>query len=228
MELLGVSISQATRQEILAHIESFLFEPTFHRIATVNPEFLVLATGDASFKASLRQADLCVADGFGIVLVGLLRGEKVTRLPGADLVKEVLVRAERGKYGVALVVKKDGLSSFEEIREALLKEYPNLRIVTEPTQAEIVFCNFGAPEQELHLEHLRNAPGNIRLAIGVGGSFDYLTGKLKRAPKIMRLIGLEWLWRLILQPKRWHRICMAVIVFPFRVFFSWQNSKKRL
>jgi N-acetylglucosaminyldiphosphoundecaprenol N-acetyl-beta-D-mannosaminyltransferase len=217
MELLGVSISQATRQAILARVESFLFEPTFHRIATVNPEFLVLATEDTSFKASLQQADLCVADGFGIVLVSLLRGEKVTRLPGADLVKEVLVLAERGNYGVALVVKKDGLSSYEEIREALLKEYPNLRIVTEPTQAEIVFCNFGAPEQELYLEHLRNAPGNIRLTIGVGGSFDYLTGRLKRAPKVMRLLGLEWLWRLILQPKRWYRIWNAVVVFPIKI-----------
>lgn len=217
MELLGVPISQATRQVILARVTSFLFEPTFHRIATVNPEFLVLATEDASFKASLQQADLCVADGFGIVFAGWFRGEKVTRLPGADLVEEILVLAERGNYGVALVVKKDGLSSFEEIREALLKGYPNLRIVTEPTQAEIVFCNFGAPEQETYLETLRSNPGNLRLAIGVGGSFDYLTGKLKRAPKIMRLFGLEWLWRLILQPKRWHRIWNAVVVFPIKI-----------
>lgn len=228
MELFGVSISRASRDETLDRIRIFLFEPKFHRIATVNPEFLVLATKNDAFKASLMQADLCVADGFGVVLAGILQGEKMTRFPGADLVKEVLMMAERENHGVSLALKKEGLSSYEEIKETLLKKHPHLRITPELGQAEIVLCNFGAPEQEIFLENLRNNPGNIRLAIGVGGSFDYLTGKLRRAPKIMRFIGLEWLWRLILQPKRWQRIWNAVVVFPVKVLFSWQNTKKRL
>lgn len=220
MELFGVSISRASRDETLDRIRIFLFEPKFHRIATVNPEFLVLATENKALKASLMQADLCVADGFGIVLAGLLQGKKITRFPGADIVKEILAIAERESYSVSLVLKKDGLSSYEEISEVLLKEYPRLRIISEPAQAEVVFCNFGAPEQEIFLENLRSNPGNIRLAIGVGGSFDYLTGKLRRAPKIMRLLGLEWLWRLILQPKRWQRIWNAVAVFPVKVLLE--------
>lgn len=56
--------------------------------------------------------------------------------------------------------------------------------------------------------------------MGVGGAFDFLTGKIRRAPGWLRTIGLEWLWRLILQPKRWKRIWNAVIIFPTRIFFN--------
>lgn len=220
MELLGISISGASHEEILDHVRVFLFESKFHRIATVNPEFLVLATKDEVFRQSLLRADLCIADGFGVVLAGILQGEKMTRFPGADLVKEILTLAERENYGVSLVLKKDGLSSYEEIKEALLKKHPGLRIASELEQSEIILCNFGAPEQEIFLENLRSNPGNIRLAIGVGGSFDYLTNKLRRAPKVMRFLGLEWLWRLILQPKRVQRIWNAVIVFSIKVLFQ--------
>lgn len=229
MELLGVPISTASREDLLAEVRKYLHEPTFHRIATVNPEFLVLGEKDQAFKDSLLAADLCVADGFGIVFAGWLKGKRITRIPGADLVKEILKIAEREHYNVSLAIKKDGLSSYEEIREALIKKHPQLRITSELTQAEVVLCNFGAPEQELFLESLRSNPGALRLAIGVGGSFDYLTGKLRRAPKTMRFLGLEWLWRLILQPKRIKRIWTAVVTFPIKVVISsWQNTKKRL
>jgi len=56
--------------------------------------------------------------------------------------------------------------------------------------------------------------------MGVGGSFDYLTGKQKRAPRWMRIFGLEWLWRLILQPQRWKRIGNAVVIFPIKILFN--------
>lgn len=225
MELLGVSLSQATRQEILERIEAYLTEPQFHRIATVNPEFLVLATKNQAFKESLNRADLCIADGFGIVLAGWWRKETITRFPGADLLGSILTLAEEKSYTVFLALKEDGLSSSEEIKEVLFRKHPSLRITTELKQAEIIFCNFGAPEQEMYLESLRSNPGNLRLAIGVGGSFDYMTGKLKRAPKVMRFLGLEWLWRLMLQPKRFKRIWDAVIIFSIKILVE-NNFRK--
>lgn len=228
MELLGVPLTDDLREDILAKVRKYLKEPTFHRIATINPEFLVLGEKDQSFKDSLLATDLSIADGFGIVLAGWLRGKKITRIPGADLLDYILNLADESHYKIALVIKESGLSSYEEIKSVLVKKYPNIQFVSETTQAVVVICNFGAPEQEIFLESLRSNPGNIRLAVGVGGSFDYLTGKLKRAPKIMRFFGLEWLWRLILQPKRWKRIWTAVIIFPFLMFFPWQKSKKRL
>ena len=145
---------------------------------------------------------------------------------------EIFRIANEKKISVYLAVRADGLSSYEEVREVILKKYPNIkidgenRVVAEfksyqlkAKNYQLVFCNFGAPEQETYLETLRSNPGNLRLAIGVGGSFDYLTGKLKRAPKIMRLIGLEWLWRLIKNPRKIGKV-MALPKFVWRVLRS--------
>jgi N-acetylglucosaminyldiphosphoundecaprenol N-acetyl-beta-D-mannosaminyltransferase len=85
-------------------------------------------------------------------------------------------------------------------------------------RADVVFANFGIPFQEKFLNSQKD--GKIKLAVGVGGSFDYLTGKLKRAPKWMQFFGVEWLWRLILQPKRIKRIWNAVIIFPIKLIIK--------
>lgn len=233
MKILGIDIDTLTRKETLARVRTFLDKPGFRRIATVNPEFLVLAEKDNAFRETLLTADLRIADGFGITLAGLFQGRYIPRFPGADLMEEILSIANEQKLSLFLAVRRDGLCTYEEIRAAVIKKYPHIIIDGEniaesvfescklhATNCKLIFCNFGAPEQELFLESLRNNPGTIRLAMGVGGSFDYLTGKQKRAPRSLRAIGLEWLWRLILQPKRFKRIWNAVVIFPTKVIFS--------
>jgi N-acetylglucosaminyldiphosphoundecaprenol N-acetyl-beta-D-mannosaminyltransferase len=236
MTILGIDISDLSKDGIRFAIARFLDEPGYHRIATVNPEFLLLAEKNAAFRQALLDVDLRIADGFGIVLAGLLRGRCITRFPGADLMEEILAIANDRKLSVYLSVRADGLSSYEEIRAALLKKYPDItvngtdfycriknqesRIKIPNSQFSILFCNFGAPSQEVFLSKLKDAGTEIRLAMGVGGSFDYLTGRLRRAPKCLRMIGLEWFWRLILQPKRIGRIWNAVVIFPYRVLVS--------
>jgi len=231
MDILGVPIDNLTREEILVRVKMFLDKPKFHQIATVNPEFLVEAERNKNFRAVCEQCDRRVADGVGISLAFFLKGERLKcRFPGADLMNEVIHETSGRGLSVYLAIRKDGLSSFEEIKLALLKKYPSLKIdgcdfdtavdsslslITYPA-SPILFCNFGAPEQEIFLNSLKNQ-NNIRLAMGVGGSFDYLTGKQKRAPQWLRTIGLEWLWRLIQQPKRFKRIWNAVIVFPVKM-----------
>jgi len=140
---------------------------------------------------------------------------------------------------VFLLIRSDGLSSFEEILAEIRKRYPNLSvegteldagvdsIPDKARSATIVFCNFGAPEQEYALESLRKDSGDIRIAMGVGGAFDYMTGKRKRAPKWMRAIGLEWLFRLAVQPGRIGRIWTAVVVFPFLCLSDRMRSGNR-
>lgn len=230
MEIFGIPIDTLTREAILAQVKKFLAEPHFHRIATVNPEFLLLAEKNKVFRTTLLDADLRIADGFGIVLAGWLRGKRIERFAGADLMAEVLQIANDNKQSVYLAVSRDGLSTYETIKSALLRKHPdvtidgadtNLNIHSPSPQisSAIVFCNFGAPLQEIYLNSLKGQH-NIRLAMGVGGSFDYLTGKQKRAPRWLRVIGLEWLWRLIQQPQRIQRIWNAVIVFPFRIIFA--------
>ena len=231
--VLGVTISSLSHQEISSLARGFLTEPRFHRIATVNPEFLLLAEKNAAFKQSLMDADLRVADGFGIVLTAFLQGKKLTRFPGADLLSEILCLAQEQKLLVYLALRQGGLSSYQETKVALLKKYPALVVHGSEIEVAalknwdltirnsvIILCNFGAPEQELFLQMKQHCFPEARLAMGVGGSFDYLTGKLPRAPKLLRICGLDWCWRLALQPKRWKRIWNAVIVFPFKIFIQ--------
>ncbi len=212
---------------------------SFHRVATVGPEFLLLAWESEKLRKNLLSADIRVADGFGITLAGWLYGKHIARFPGADLLHEILKEAETRNLSVFLAVRKDGISSLGEIQTALLKKYPKLKIYGEEfekttnyqlptTNCSIVFCNFGAPEQEYFLESLRGRAESVRLVMGVGGAFDFLTGKLPRAPKVFRTLGLEWLWRLFLQPKRWRRIWRAVVVFPVLVFWEFFTAKSML
>jgi N-acetylglucosaminyldiphosphoundecaprenol N-acetyl-beta-D-mannosaminyltransferase len=89
--------------------------------------------------------------------------------------------------------------------------------------AKLLLVAYGAPAQDLWIaKHLSRMP-SVRVAIGVGGTFDFLAGNIRRAPQWMRSLGIEWLWRVIVQPWRIGRILIAVMVFPFMVF----TSKKR-
>jgi N-acetylglucosaminyldiphosphoundecaprenol N-acetyl-beta-D-mannosaminyltransferase len=226
-ELFGIPIDNRSQDELERVIGRCLDGAAFTRIATVNPEFLVRAHRDVAFTSILQRADIRIADGSGIVLAGLLFGFGVSRYPGVDLMRYILSKAEQSGASVFLVMRNDGLSSYDQIREALLVLYPKLVLngedidpesETKPAgiyDAAVVLCNFGAPDQERFLESLRANPRAIRTVMGVGGAFDFLTRKRRRAPQWMRAIGLEWFFRLAIQPSRVARIWTALIVFPF-------------
>ncbi len=225
--ILGITIDRRSKTELDAAVRKHLMGTSFHRIATVNPEFAVLAKRNDAFLSSLLSADIRIADGTGIAIAGLLSGCHLTRYPGADFLKTILATANRQESTVYLAIRKDGLSSFNEIRTILRTSFPRLHVRGADLNpisfslpdgirdADIVLCNFGAPEQEYFLESLRHTDSTVRLAMGVGGSFDFLTGKRKRAPEWIQSIGLEWLFRLLIQPKRILRIWTATVIFPF-------------
>lgn len=225
MRVLGVPIDNLSREAVLKQVETWLQGGGFHRIATVNPEFLLLAQENARFKQSLLAADLRLADGVGLHLPFWLAGEKlIGHFPGADLLDAVLKLAEAKGYRVALALHEHGLSTPLQILAALKEKYPgsicslwNPSANIQQSTFTILLSNYGAPLQEMFLEDLRHKETGVRLAIGVGGAFDYLTDAIPRAPKFLQQLGLEWLWRLIQQPRRFRRIWKAVIVFPVKV-----------
>ena len=229
MNLFGINMENISRGETIRKIRRFLDEPGFHQVATVNPEFLLEAERDPAFRAILRSCDLRTVDGSGIVLAGIFRGERLLRYPGADLMEDVLALAEREGRKVFFAVNHVGLSSFAEISETVRRRFPQLvfdgRDIDFRTSgewaggaetAQIVLCNAGAPTQEIFLAGLRAHPGNARLGIGVGGAFDFLTGKRRRAPQRMRSWGIEWLWRLTREPWRAKRIWKSTAVFLWK------------
>jgi N-acetylglucosaminyldiphosphoundecaprenol N-acetyl-beta-D-mannosaminyltransferase len=236
MNILGVRIDNLSKKEILEKIEFFLSEDKFHQVATINPEFLLEAENNLEFKNILNNTDLNVADGMGIRLAFWRYFQNLKfRFAGADLLCEILKIANASKLNIFLAVNKDGLSSYKEIKNTLAKKYSNLIIEGENidfnnlnaykiqnTKYEILLCNFGAPFQEVFINSVKN--DRINLAIGVGGAFDFMTKKIKRAPIFMQKIGLEWLWRLMLEPRyRFKRVFRAIIVFPIKILFSKSN-----
>jgi exopolysaccharide biosynthesis WecB/TagA/CpsF family protein len=144
-----------------------------------------------------------------------------------------MAMAEKIKIGVLLW--KKGLSEKADVEKVLREKYPTLEFYVETLEREvgtpvspeflnfqpkIVFVAFGFPYQEKFIFHNLVKVPSAKVVMGVGGTFDFLTGRRKRAPKFFRAIGLEWSWRLLIDPRRVNRIFNAVVVFSAKVFKS--------
>ncbi|MBU1146002.1 WecB/TagA/CpsF family glycosyltransferase [Patescibacteria group bacterium] len=242
VNILGIQIDNLKKAEALKIAEQFLSDGRQHYIVTPNPEMAVAAQKDEYFLEILNKADLSVPDGFGLILASrYLRRPLLEKIHGVDLMLDICRLAEQKNYSVYLLGGKEGIA--KKTAENLLKKFPKLRIagaesggiINEQqlatnnqqlnfTRPDILFVAFGAEKQEKWIvQNLNNIP-SIKIAMGVGGAFDFISGKIKRAPKWIQKIGLEWLWRLFMQPWRWKRILTATIKFSWLVI---TKDKKR-
>jgi N-acetylglucosaminyldiphosphoundecaprenol N-acetyl-beta-D-mannosaminyltransferase len=221
MEILGVRIDKITYQEALEVAKKLLVGKGKHYIVTPNPEIIVKATKDAQFRKVLNKADLSVPDGMGLVWMAKLTGKDVKeRVAGTDLLLGLAILAEEHGFNMFLLGAGEGVA--KKASEALKKEYPKLEIVgacsgdadsrfdketrgkISNKEIDILAVAYGAPKQEKWIE--RNLPKlNVKLAIGVGGAFDYISGEKARAPVWVQKIGLEWAFRLVNEPRRLKR-----------------------
>jgi len=230
VNILGINLSALNRAATLLRIKEFLNDDSQRYLVTPNPEMILASHRDEEFFYILNHAALSLADGFGIKLAGLLAGEVIPRVTGADLVLDLLALANEKKLKVLILNREGGLSQADDIKDALDKKYPGLEVLiinhnhAQPAGPELLekinaftpvlfFSTFGAPWQEKFIYHNLAKMPSVKIAIGVGGAFDFITDKARRAPKVLRAIGLEWLWRLARQPKRIKRIYNATFVF---------------
>ncbi|MFA6254541.1 MAG: WecB/TagA/CpsF family glycosyltransferase [Patescibacteria group bacterium] len=236
VEILGVKIDNLSLQEVLEKVSQFLDSPDQHYIVTPNPEFLVAAQKDPNFKEILNYADIAVADGIGLIKAAKYLGKQLIRVTGVDLVWAISELAEQKSCPVYFLGGGEMVAA--AATEVLQQEFPNLKVVgaesggeiADPQQVDldllnrindagpkILFIAFGQVKQEKWIfYHLDKLP-SVKLAIGVGGAFDYISGVVKRPPRFIKRAGLEWLYRLIKQPQRWRRIINAVIIFPLLI-----------
>ena len=188
------------------------------RIAFVNADCVNLMHGDQSYAAALKTADQRFPDGSGLSLAARLQGRRITvNLNGTDLFPHLCRRAALEGKSVFLLGGREGVAeaaaeAAKEIAPGLIvagtrhgyfDESQSREIVAEinASGADILLVGLGAPRQDVWLE--RWAPLLLpRALLGVGGLFDYYSGRIPRAPKLMRRFGVEWIWRLMMEPRR--------------------------
>lgn len=167
-------------------------------------------------------------------LFKLLFKKPTTPLPelikGSDLMLDISQLAAKNGTKIFLLGAQSGIA--EKTKTELERRFPKIQIVgtysgspspyeeekikdiINDTNPDILFVAYGAPAQEKWIARNLHKMPTIKVAIGVGGTFDYISGTIKRAPQFLQNLGLEWLYRLIKEPKRWKRIWNAVVVFP--------------
>jgi N-acetylglucosaminyldiphosphoundecaprenol N-acetyl-beta-D-mannosaminyltransferase len=231
--LLNVPVHQVTMRQTLAHIERFLAGPGLHQIATVNPEFVMAAQKDDEFLAVLQQAALCIPDGVGLLWAARILGQPLPeRVAGSELVYHLAQLAAEKNHPLFLLGAAPGVA--EEAAAVLQKRYPTLIIAgtyagspdtaedeaiirqINDSAAELLFVAYGAPQQDKWIARSREKLTTVRVAVGVGGSLDFITGRSIRAPQWMQKLGLEWLHRLSREPWRWRRM-LALPHFALRI-----------
>lgn len=243
LQILGVRIDNITLDEVTDKIRHFLQQDSQHQIVTVNPEFIMAAQNDEEFMNILNSADLSIADGVGLKYAARKYNHKlVQRITGVDLMMQILaIAAEEGK-SIYLLGAKRGIA--EQAAFKILEKFPNIKVVGAESgyrhwhrrikdaklvekinrkQPDILFVAFGQVKQDKWIAHHLSKITSVKVAMGVGGSFDYISGKVSRAPSIVRRMGLEWLFRLFRQPWRLPRIITAVIRFSWAVLRQKNN-----
>ena len=223
--ILGVRVDNYTPEEALHRAEQLIKKGGAHYIVTPNPEIVLRAHKDEDFKKVLNGSSLSLCDGTGLYFAAYFSRNRLRkRICGADFMEALCVRAQERGWSIALVGAKEPVR--EKVRAYLKMRYPQLRIIqreagnAQPLAGDIVFVAFGAPKQERWMaEYKKNFPHTFCLLMGVGGAFDMLSGVTPRAPRLLRAVGVEWLWRLMLEPRRARRIFGAVILFPLVCMF---------
>lgn len=238
MKILGIKIDNVDFKEAIEKIAYFIKSGKPHQVVTVNSEFIMAAQKDKKFARILNSAALSTPDGVGPIWAsGFLYGRKnklKERVAGVDLTWELAKLA--AKNGCSIYFLGAGSGVAKKAAQRLQLIHRNLKIAGisegEPkfveqevvkniakSKADILLVSYGALKQEKFIyKNLDNL--GVKVAIGVGGTFDFIAGKQIRAPKWMQKAGLEWLYRLIHEPKRIGRIFTAVIRFPIAVFWS--------
>ena len=216
--ILGVGITDASSKDILKYIvQNIQKSVSPYYIVTPNPEMIVLAHKNPDFRIALNGAKIALNDGVGVGLAAQSMGTPlIERFTGVDLVERLCKEVSDWPITVGFLGGGPGVA--ELTSNCLVKRYPNLKIsfigqewskdgfdLLEKGQGarnvDILFVAFGAPKQEFWMaDNVGKIP--VKVLVGVGGAFDYISGKVPRAPKVFRTIGMEWLFRLVVQPWR--------------------------
>lgn len=238
IELFGITIDNVSQSEAVARLREFLEDGGRHYVVTPNVDHVVRLQEDSEFREAYRGASLVVADGMPVVWASRLLGKGLKqRITGTDLIPEVCRLAAEGGYSVFFLGGNPGVA--EKASENLQRSVPGLKVAggyappfgfekdpaqdneavrrVNEAQPDVLLIALGAPKQEIWIR--RNAGRlQFRLALCIGCGLDYPAGVARRAPAWMRRSGLEWLWRIMLEPKRLARRYLVEDMAFVRIF----------
>jgi N-acetylglucosaminyldiphosphoundecaprenol N-acetyl-beta-D-mannosaminyltransferase len=223
--ILGAYVDSVTLDEALQRAHEFVMSGTPHQVVTVNVDFIRLAQENLEFRAIINRSDLAIADGMPLVWASKLSGERLPeRVTGVELVEQCCALAAREGYSVFLLGGEDGVA--EAAGKILAERHAGLKVVgaysppvgpfsdeenrkmvdmIREAQPDMLFVAFGAPKQDMWIAQHRDQI-SVPLAVGVGGVFNFVTGRVQRAPGWMQKSGMEWLFRVLQEPQRlWRR-----------------------
>ena len=224
--VLDVMIDAVTMNEAVLIVENFIIEKKARLVATANAEMVMMARSDDELASILSKADLVIPDGAGVVWAARYKGHSVPeRVAGFDLVQEILKKSAQKGYRIYFLGSAPGIAAQAKIWAE--RQYPGVNITgirdgyfsseedsdiineIKLCKPDILLVALGVPKQEKWLsKNLTQL--NIPVSIGVGGSFDVMAGVTDRAPMWMQRANLEWLYRLLSQPKR----AMRMLALP--------------
>ena len=238
VNVLGVQIDKVTVDSATERVLEMAVSHGNHAVFTPNSEIVYLAYKDADFCALLNSADMLTPDGIGVVYASkILKNPLSERAGGYDIACAVIDKIAESGERLFLFGGKPGIA--ERAAENLRQKYPFLNIVgmrngyfspeendgiiTEINEsgADIVFVCLGAPMQERWISQ-NIGRLNCHVMMGIGGSLDVFAGEAERAPDIWVKLGLEWLYRLIMEPKRFVRM-LALPKFAITVLIKGKN-----
>ncbi|MEW6228433.1 MAG: WecB/TagA/CpsF family glycosyltransferase [Bacillota bacterium] len=235
LSILGLRVHKVDMDGAVRRVREMLADGRAHQVVTLNAEMAMMAQGDPELACIINCADLVVPDGAGVVWASRVLGNPLPgRVAGFDLMLELLACAERERWPVFLLGGAPGVA--EEAASRLRARLPGLLVagthhgyLTEAddpvvveklnaTDARLVFVAMGAPRQDKWIARNKSSL-RPSICIGVGGSFDVLAGRVSRAPKWIGNAGLEWLYRLVRQPRRIVRVA-ALPRFVLRILVA--------
>lgn len=231
--ILEVPFDNLTKEEALAKLLEFLDSNKNNLLVTPNPKIVMEANDDKDLLKIINEADLVVPDGIGIVLAGKIMKNRIKeRVAGCDLIFSLFDKMKDTDKTVYLLGAEPGVA---EIAKSNMEEkYKNLKIVgvhngyfdekeeeliikeIQDLKPDILLVGLGCPKQEKWIYKNKDRLP-VKISAGIGGGIDTMAGKVKRAPKIFQKIGLEWLHRLILEPRRIFRV-KKIPLFLIRCF----------
>ena len=218
IDILGVPVDSITKSQAQDCIHSMLQGNEPQMIIAINPEKVIKAQNDAKLLNQLQKAGLLIPDGIGVVLAGkILKGTRLERVPGSELMPSICDIASQRGCSIFLFGASPEVN--ERAAQILERRFTGIKIAgrqhghlsenemegvveqVNASHADILFVALGSPRQENWMEqHLPKL--HVKVCQGVGGTFDVIAGRVKRAPKFFRDIHLEWLYRLLVQPQR--------------------------